>query len=166
MWHNADSGETQLWFIQNGKIERRATVLGEDGKPSFVGPPWNIAAFFFNEIVWHNVQSNETQIWVLKDHQTTRRATVLGEDGKPAFVGLPWSIVGALDTTGFPDLGTQILWHNADSNETQIWFVTKGRVTRRATVLGEDGKPAFVGPPWSIKGAAVSFVAEPGDEIK
>jgi hypothetical protein len=141
-------------------------VLGEDGKPAFVGLPWSIVGISSGEILWHNADSNETQIWLLNDHQITRRETVVGEDGKPAFVGLPWSIVGALDTSGFADFDTQILWHNADSNETQIWFVTKGKITSRATVLGEDGKPAFVGPPWSIKGVAVSFVRVPGDEVK
>jgi hypothetical protein len=165
-WHNADSNETQIWFVEDAKLTRRATVLDEDGKPALVGLPWSIVGFLTDEILWHNADTNETQIWLLSDHQITRRETVIGEDGEPAFVGPPWSIVGAVDTTGFADFGTQILWHNADTNETQIWFVREGKIRKRATELGEDGKPAFVGPPWSIKGVAVSFVREPGDEVK
>jgi hypothetical protein len=51
----------------------------------------------------------------------------------------------------------EIIWHNSSTNETQIWFMDRHRLTGRATVLGEDGRPAFVGPPWSIVGT--SFIA-------
>jgi hypothetical protein len=47
----------------------------------------------------------------------------------------------------------EVLWHNSLTNETQIWFMGRHRVTGRATVLAEDGRPAIVGPPWSIVGA-------------
>jgi hypothetical protein len=50
---------------------------------------------------------------------------------------------------------TDILWHNSSTNETQIWFMNSHRVSGRATVLGEDGSPAFVGLPWSIVGVSV-----------
>lgn len=45
-----------------------------------------------------------------------------------------------------------IVWHNSATGETQIWFMDHHKRTGRATVLGEDGNPAFVGPPWSIVG--------------
>jgi hypothetical protein len=32
--------------------------------------------------------------------------------------------------------------------------MNRERVSRRATVLGEDGNPAFVGPPFSIVGTS------------
>jgi hypothetical protein len=47
---------------------------------------------------------------------------------------------------------TAILWHNSSTGEIQIWFMNKYKLTGSATVLGEDGNPAFVGPPWSIVG--------------
>ncbi|MDP8960727.1 MAG: hypothetical protein M3N32_03795 [Actinomycetota bacterium] len=43
-----------------------------------------------------------------------------------------------------------IVWHNSQTNETQIWFMDGHRLTGRGTVLGEMGEPAFVGLPWSI----------------
>ena len=51
-------------------------------------------------------------------------------------------------------MSSDILWHNSSTNETQLWFMDGARVKGRATVLGEDGKPAFVGPPWRIVGTA------------
>ena len=158
LWHNSSTNETQIWFMDHQTVIGRATVLGEDGNPALVGPPWHIvgAADFSGDgkadILWHNSATNETQIWFM-DHQTViGRATVLGEDGNPALVGPPWHIVGAADFSG--DGKADILWHNSATNETQIWFMDHQTVIGRATVLGEDGNPALVGPPWHIVGAA------------
>jgi hypothetical protein len=101
-------------------------------------------------ILWHHSSTNETQIWFMDRQRVSGRATVLGEDGNPAFVGLPFSIVGVGDFNG--DGKADILWHHSSTNETQIWFMDRQRVSGRATVLGEDGNPAFVGLPFSIVG--------------
>ena len=88
----------------------------------------------------------------MSEYRVTGRATVLGEDGAAAFIGPPWNIVGAgcFSTKGSAD----ILWHNSVTQETQIWFMSGGRVTGRAIVLGESGAAAFVGSPWSIVGVS------------
>ena len=57
-----------------------------------------------------------------------------------------------------------ILWHNSESNESQIWFMNAGGdgITRRATVVDEHNNNIFVGPPWSIVGVrAVPAVPVP-----
>src|SRR5215471_5387287 len=166
LWHNALTNETQLWLMDGHKVAGRATVLGEDGQPAFVGLPWSIVgAGDFNrdgnaDILWHNALTNETQLWLMDGHKVAGRPTVLGEDGQPAFVGLPWSIVGAGDFNR--DGNADILWHNADTNETQLWLMDGHKVAGRATVLGEDGQPAFVGLPWSIVGSGMfNFRAAP-----
>jgi hypothetical protein len=46
-----------------------------------------------------------------------------------------------------------IIWHNSETHETQIWFMDDERLRRRGTVLGEDGKAVFIGPPFSIVAA-------------
>ncbi|MEP6501997.1 MAG: hypothetical protein ABJD97_01600 [Betaproteobacteria bacterium] len=154
LWHNADTGESQLWLMDAHRIRSRRTVLGENGSPARVGPPWRIVgAGDFNrqgwgDILWHNDASNESQLWMLAEHRVIARATVVGENNAPAFVGLPWRIVGCGDFNR--DSGTDILWHNDVTNETQVWLMERHRVGGRATVLFEDGKPAFVGLPWSI----------------
>ena len=151
--------------MDHQRIISRATVVDEHGKPLFVGLPWSIVgAGDFTEngvpdIIWHNRETNETQIWFMGEgapfHQVTSRGTVLDETGKPLFVGPPWSIVG----TGYSVTGDgrEICWHNSQTNETQIWIMSRNKVLRRATVLGEDAKPAFVGRPWSIVGS--SYIA-------
>ena len=45
-----------------------------------------------------------------------------------------------------------VVWHNSSTNETQLWFMDAAKVTDRATVTGQDGNPALVGPPWRIVG--------------
>jgi hypothetical protein len=158
LWHNSSTGESQIWSMDGQKVSSRATVVGQDGKPVFVGLPWSLVGirsdateFGQPDIVWHNSATNETQLWSMFNQKVIERPTVLGEDGKPIFVGLPWSIVGAGDF--YHDLRDDIVWHNSATGETQLWLMDGSRVTGRATVLGEDGKAAFVGPPWSIVGA-------------
>jgi hypothetical protein len=48
-----------------------------------------------------------------------------------------------------------LVWHNSTTGEIQIWYMDGSRVKGRQTVLGEDGKAAFVGgvgSTWSIAG--------------
>jgi hypothetical protein len=90
----------------------------------------------------------------MNENNLVSRGTVLGEDGNPAFVGPPWSIVGVGDLVGTQS--ADILWHNADTNETQIWSMNENTVVGRGTVLGTDGNPALVGPPWRIAGVTGS----------
>jgi len=156
LWHNSSTGETQIWFMDGQRVTGRATVLGEDGSATFIGPPFSIVgAGDFNgdgkaDILWHNSSTGETQIWFMDGQKVTGRATVLGEDGSATFIGPPFSIVGAGDFNG--DRKADILWHNRSTGETQIWFMDGQRVTGRATVLGEDGSATFIGPPFSIVG--------------
>jgi hypothetical protein len=139
------------------QLVRRATVVGEDGaNPAFVGLPFEIVGVGDldgdgrADLVWHHRDTGETQIWFMDGHQLLRRGTVLGEDGNPAFVSLPFEIVGVGDLEG--DGRADIVWHHRDTGETQIWFMNEHQLIRRATVLGEDGQPAFVGPPFRIVG--------------
>ncbi|MGQ8901389.1 tyrosinase family protein, partial [Bacillus sp. TSA_111.2] len=158
MWHNSDTNETQIWFMDDHKIISRETVLREKDSPIFVGLPWSIVGTSDmngngkSDIVWHNSDTNETQIWFMNDHKIISRATVLGENGSPFFVGAPWSIVGTSDMNG--NGKSDIVWHNSDTNETQIWFMDGYRIISRETVLGENGSPFFVGAPWSIVGTS------------
>jgi hypothetical protein len=101
LWHNSSTNETQIWFWDGHRVIRRATVVGDDGLPAFVGPPWTIVGQgHFNprdnpDILWHYSSTNETQIWFMKLDTIDERKTVVGEDGQtPALVGPPWSIVG------------------------------------------------------------------------
>jgi hypothetical protein len=128
VWHNSDTNETQIWFMDDERITRRATVLDENGNASFVGLPWSIVGVGDvngdgkADIVWHNSETGETQIWFMNDERIARRATVLNENGNAIFVGLPWSIVGVGDVNG--DGKADIVWHNSDTNETQIGLLS------------------------------------------
>jgi hypothetical protein len=103
------------------------------------------------DILWHNGDTNETQIWFMDGNRLASRATVVGEDGNPAFVGLPFRIAGIGDMNG--NGKADIVWHNGDTNETQIWFMDGNRVAKRGTVVEENGsRGIFVGLPFSIVG--------------
>jgi hypothetical protein len=157
LWHNATTGEVQIWLMNGSLFVGRATVVGETGAAALVGLPWSIVGTGdFNsdrktDLLWHNGSSGETQIWYMNGAKVSSRATVIGENGRPALVGLPWRIVGTNDFK--VDGKSDVLWHNGSTGETQIWFMDGSRVVGRATVVGENGRAAFVGLPWSIAGS-------------
>jgi hypothetical protein len=45
LWHNASTGEAQIWFMSGSTVARRASVdAPTDGGGSRVGPPWRITS--------------------------------------------------------------------------------------------------------------------------
>ena len=158
LWHNSATGETQLWFMDGPVRIGRATVVDERGAAIPIGPPWSIVATSDmdkgvegqSDIVWHNSATGETQVWIMNGHRIVRRATVLGENGNAILIAAPWTIVGANDMDG--NGRADFVWHNSATGETQIWFMRTHRIERRATVHGENGRPALVGLPFRIAG--------------
>jgi hypothetical protein len=146
VWYNSQTGETQIWFMNGGQVERRATVVDEQGRPSLIGPPWSIkGADYFDgngraDLVWYNSQTGETQIWFMNGARVVGRQTVLDEGGNPALVGLPWSI----KAVGF---NGDIVWHNSQTNETAIWYMNNNgdRIERRSIVV--QGLAPTTAPP-------------------
>jgi hypothetical protein len=57
-----------------------------------------------------------------------------------------------------PARGRRLVWHHRDTGETQLWFMDGHQLIRRATVLGEDGNPAFVGLPFEIVGVGEGYM--------
>ena len=158
IWHHATTGETQLWRMIGNRLSYRRTVHDENLVPMRVGWPWTIVATSdMNQdqradIVWHNDLSGETQVWYMNNWRILKRQTVLWENFTygAALVGWPWRITSANDFDD--DRIGDLVWHNASTGETQIWFMNVGAIKRRATVDADlDGWTSqFVGDPWRI----------------
>ncbi|HDR8155215.1 TPA: hypothetical protein QC057_004229 [Bacillus cereus] len=114
-------------------------------------------------IVWHNSDTNMTLIWFMDGHRIKRRETVLDENERPIFAGLPWNIVGTSNWVNFDQ--PIITWHNSDTNMTLYWIMNNHKIRRRETVLDENGRPIFVGPPWNIVGTGHMQVIGLGPDI-
>jgi hypothetical protein len=153
LWHNATTGESQVWLMNGSSRVGRATIV-EGARPFLVKAPWRVAGSNDvngdrkPDIVWHNSSTGETQVWFMNGHRISSRVTVVGENGRAAFVKAPFRIVGTGDFN--QDGKADILWHNSSTNETQMWLMNDHRVSGRATVLAENGQAIFVGAPWRI----------------
>ncbi len=156
LWHNDDSGETQVWYLNGATVRYTQTVLADDSGAAYVGWPWHIVGTNkFNDddyadILWHNEDTGESQIWYLQGTNGSRvgyrRNVTAG--GTNANAGPPWRIVGTNDfgSSAKPD----ILWHNDDTNETLVWYMDDYRRTNQSTISASDGGSATVGSPWKV----------------
>lgn len=105
------SNETQIWFMKTDRpiderpeqIDRRPTVVDEDGNNILVPPPWRIVGIGDidgdgnDDIIWYHDDTHETQIWFMKSgrpEQIYQRWTVVDEDGNNILIPPPWRIVG------------------------------------------------------------------------
>ncbi|MFJ9612039.1 FG-GAP repeat domain-containing protein [Kitasatospora sp. NPDC101176] len=161
LWHNTSTNETQIWFMKDRSIIQRQDLLEENGSPTRVGAPWRIAGVSgpgFNpykgpDILWHNTDTGEAQTWSVDyNHRIAQRQSLYDENGNLIHVGAPWQIAGTadFDQEGIPD----IVWHNTDTGETQIWNMGTSRVFSRQDVVDRNGIPTHVGAPWQIAGVA------------
>ena len=160
LFHNDVTGEIQIWFMDGNQLRSRATVLGEDGRAVVIEKP-PVAAGDFNgdgkaDILFHNDVTGEIRIWFMDGHRIASQATVLGEAGNVPVIEKPPVAAGDFNGDGKAD----ILFHNDVTSEIQIWFMDGNQLRSRATVLGEDGRPAFVGLPFSIATAGVARVMQ------
>jgi len=176
VFHNSSSNETQIWFMDGGKIATRRTVVAENGSPIFVGVPWGIVGagdFKFRgglrpisgaDILWRNSSDQQTQIWTMDGHRITSRGPIMSEDSRVAMtVGPPWEIIGLGDFNR--NGSTDILFRNNDDNQTQLWFMDGSRISARHPLLAEDGRtPMTIGPPWKVIGVG-DFNRDGGADI-
>jgi hypothetical protein len=109
VFHNSSSRETQIWFMDGGKIAKRRTVKAAGGSPIFVGVPWKIVGagdFKFGggltpnggaDILWVNTLNQQTQIWTMDGDRIIDKAPIISEEknGRNNMtVGPPWQIIG------------------------------------------------------------------------
>jgi Fibronectin type III domain len=100
VWYNSQTGETQVWYMDEHRLVDRGTVVDEVGNFIPIGPPFSIVGVGDmdgrgkTDIVWYHSQTGETQVWYMDGHRIITRKTVRGLDGNAVFIGPPWSIVG------------------------------------------------------------------------
>lgn len=170
LWYNSSTGEPQVWHLNGPSRVGRTTVTANGspvsiGPPSYSGPPWRIAGSRDfdgdgdTDLLWYNSSNGETKIWYMSRAALRTAGTVVDEAGKPIYIGPPFSIVG----TNY-DTKPQIIWYNSQTGEIQLWRMNNNRISNRLVVHLEDGRQAFVGPPFSIVGSG-DFNGDARDDL-
>ena len=123
LWYNKITGNTNIWFIQNGNY----TGWSDPGvmAPSTGFVVAGIGDFNGNgtsDILWYNTNTGNTNIWFIQNGNYTG-----------------WSDPGAMaPSTGFAVAGigdfngdgtADILWYNKSTGNTNVWFIQNGNYT-------------------------------------
>ena len=158
VWYNRQTGETQVWYMDGHQLVGRGTVVDEGGNFIPIAPPFRIVGVGDMDgngkadIVWYNSETGETQVWYMDGHRLVGRGTVVDERGDFIPVGPPFSIVGVGALEGRRRGKADIVWHNSQTGEIQIWFMDGHGIITRNRVFDFSGRSVSIGPPWSIVG--------------
>jgi hypothetical protein len=135
LWRNASTGATAIWFM-NG-----TSKIGGGTIPN-PGAVWQIQGVGdFNgdgkaDILWRNATTGATQIWFMNG------TTKIGGGGTSAYAG-GYTATTGLQVQGVGDFNgdgkADILWRNAVTGATQIWFMNG------TTKTGGGGTSAYAG---------------------
>ncbi len=129
LWHNASTGEAQIWFM-NGPATTGTAVFsntpGSDWRPVATGDFDRDGA---TDVVWHNGVTGEAQVWYMQN--ATRVGAVTIDRRMPQSSG--WAFVGADDFDY--DGRTDLAWHNGTTGYTQIWYLDNGLKVARGSNL-------------------------------
>jgi hypothetical protein len=143
VWHNGATGATQVWFMDN------AVRTGWGDVPSHLATPhssgWQIVGTAdinldgHPDIVWHNGSSGYTQVWYMDGVDRLPNGHQDVDHSNPALVitdSSGWRLVGIsdFDGDGHPDF----LWHQGDTGETHVWFMSGMTFLRSAHLSIND----------------------------
>ncbi len=157
LWHNASTGETQLWLMDGARRTDPVTVVDERGAPILVAAPWSIVGtgdFDLDghpDIAWYNGASGAIQVWLMERHRIRLRPMLKAENGSLLSIESTRRIAGVqdMDNDGRPDL----IVHNSAHGGTQVFRMNGLKVIDRPPVLDQFDRVMLVGLPWRITGA-------------
>jgi hypothetical protein len=169
VWHNAATGETQIWAMSNSSRIGRSTVQdNRDGSVTRIGWPFRIVGLEdFDQdgsadIVWHHALTGEVQIWFMNGSNLVRRATLDARDGGPTMATAPWRLAGTGDFNR--DGNADLLWHNNLTGDVVAWYLRGSSRVGGGYVSSSNGAVPRARDPWNVV-AAADFNQDYGADI-
>jgi FG-GAP-like repeat len=152
LWHDSVSGVTQIWYMNGGTRAGFSNLDSGLNNPDSSG--WKIAIVRdFNQdgipdLFWHHGPSGANQIWYMAAGGTRRTGFANLDTGLNVPDSTNWRLVGSndLNRDGRPEL----LWHQAVTGETQVWYMNASGTTRASFQSLDPGLNVADATGWRI----------------
>jgi hypothetical protein len=144
LWHNAENGQVQIWFMVGYVRSRTENVALPADLGFVVEPKWKVAALGdFDgdgqaDLLWQNKVTGELVIAYLRGSTVVGHAAVGSRDESPALVLDRWRVAGTGDFNR--DGVSDILRSNPKTGETDIWYAAGSAISRRVAVDTREGR--------------------------
>jgi hypothetical protein len=140
VWHNRNTGDTGVWFMDSG-----GRILGSAGLPGWSDGDinwWIAGVADFNrdgkpDLFWRNYGNGRNAVWLLDG------TTVLSVIDLPPQPDTDWSLCGAADFNGDGQL--DLVWRNFKTAENRIWLMNGAQIRSTVTLDPVNGEWQIVG---------------------
>jgi hypothetical protein len=168
LWHNEQTGEIQVWFMNSGEGDATDRIdfsyVQEQSNQTLltVTAPWKlIGTGDFNsdgqsDLLWHNEQTGEIQVWFMAGINRTGFSYVQEQSNQTLLtVTAPWKLIGTGDFSfeQKSQIENDLLWHNEQTGEIQVWLMTGINRTSFSYVQEQSNQTLLtVTAPWKLIG--------------
>jgi hypothetical protein len=123
VWHNRNTGNTGVWFMDGG-----GGVLGSAGLPGWSDGDinwWIAGVADFNgdgkpDLLWRNYGNGRNAVWLMDG------TTVVSVVELPPHQDTSWSLCGAADFNSDGQL--DLVWRNFKTNQNVIWLMNNAQI--------------------------------------
>jgi hypothetical protein len=164
LWHNADTGESHAWFMNDTVVEGSNSIKEQSTQQVLqVVSPWNpVGLADINldghiDLLWQDSQTGEVVAWFLTGTDRIG-SNWLHELSSGALLSTasPWFLEATGDFNH--DGSVDLVFHRSDTGETQVWFMSGTDRISSTLVFDVPSGDASVGP---IPADASEAIPEP-----
>lgn len=150
VWHNAQTGQVQLWLMKRAEPLAKLPLGGSaDIQWRLVGTG-DFDGDGDSDVFWQHAGTGKVAIWTMDGSHRVAGPEIQG------FPDTTWKVVGAGDFDG--DGKDDVLWHHPTSGKAALWFMNGTSIAASKEIQGSADTD------WKIVGAG-DFDGDGKDDI-